>query len=170
MVTSYRNPKVKVMESKIHGKGLFAVAPVKKGEVVAVKGGHIIDSKALENVVEDIEKSFTQIEHDLWIGAVRKDEVPVNKLYINHSCDPNTGIRGQISFVAMKDIAEGEEITYDLAMESDEGAVYWEFDCRCGTEKCRKKVKGDDWKRKDLQERYGNYFSGYILEKIIGSR
>lgn len=166
MVTSYRNPKVRLGESNIHGKGLFAVAPIKKGEVVAVKGGHILDRERLKGVVDDIEKSFTQIEHDLWIGPLERSEVSLNKLYINHSCDPNAGIMGQVSFVAMRNIEEGEEVTYDLAMESDEGAVYWEVSCQCGKDNCRKRITGEDWKRKELQEKYGNYFSSYILEKI----
>lgn len=166
MVTSYRSPKVRLGKSNIHGKGLFAVAPIEKGEIVAVKGGHILDREMLKGVVDDIEKSFTQIEHDLWIGPLERSEVAMNKLYINHSCDPNAGIMGQVSFVAMREIDRGEEVTYDLAMESDEGAVYWEVHCQCGKSNCRKKITGDDWKKKELQDRYGNFFSSYILEKI----
>ncbi len=44
---SYRSPKTEVRESKIHGRGLFATADIAKNEIVAVKGGHIIDRKTL---------------------------------------------------------------------------------------------------------------------------
>ena len=33
--------------------------------------------------------------------------------YINHSCDPNAGIRNNRDIVAMKPIREGEEIVID---------------------------------------------------------
>lgn len=166
MPSSYRSPKVMVGSSSIHGKGLIAVEQIQRGEIVCIKGGHILDQGTLAEVVDDIEKSFTQIEHNFWIGASKRSEVEENKLFINHSCEPNTGISGQITFVAMRDIENGEEVTYDLAMESDEGAKYWEFNCKCGKPGCRKKISGDDWKRRDLQERYGDYFSSYILNKI----
>src|SRR5438876_11349582 len=44
---SYRSPKTEVRESKIHGRGLFATADIAKDEIVAVKGGHIVDRKTL---------------------------------------------------------------------------------------------------------------------------
>lgn len=34
-------------------------------------------------------------------------------LYTNHSCEPNIAIQGQIVFVAMREIAAGEELTHD---------------------------------------------------------
>src|SRR5437588_4341185 len=40
---SYRSPKTEVRASAIHGRGLFATAAIAKDEIVAVKGGHIID-------------------------------------------------------------------------------------------------------------------------------
>ena len=44
---SYRSPKIKVRQSKIHGRGLFATDDIAKDEIVAIKGGHIIDRKTL---------------------------------------------------------------------------------------------------------------------------
>ena len=40
------------------------------------------------------------------------------------------------------------------------------MDCRCGTRSCRGVIGGRDWQRPELQERYGNYFSWYLLNKI----
>jgi len=39
---SYRSPKTAVRRSPIHGRGLFAIRPIAKGEIVAIKGGHIM--------------------------------------------------------------------------------------------------------------------------------
>jgi hypothetical protein len=51
MPLSYPSPKTEVRESEIHGRGLFAKADIGKDEIVAVKGGHIIDRKTLREKV-----------------------------------------------------------------------------------------------------------------------
>lgn len=38
--------------------------------------------------------------------------------------------------------------------------------CLCGVENCRGLVTGNDWKLKELQDQYKNYFSPYLNEKI----
>ncbi len=40
---SYISPKATVHDSAIHGKGLFAIEPIAKGEIVCVKGGYIFN-------------------------------------------------------------------------------------------------------------------------------
>src|SRR5919202_5759848 len=47
LVTSYRSPKTTVRRSPIGGHGLFAAAPIGRGEVVCVKGGHLLDRAGL---------------------------------------------------------------------------------------------------------------------------
>lgn len=54
----------------------------------------------------------------------------------NHSCDPNCVayvIRGRVWIVALRDIANGEEITYDYNYD---WVQWWDNPCRCGTEEC----------------------------------
>ena len=43
---TYRSPKTEVRESAIHGLGLFARAAIAAGEIVAVKGGHVLTRAA----------------------------------------------------------------------------------------------------------------------------
>ena len=43
MPLSYLWPKTEVHESKVHGHGLFAIADIAGDEIVAVKGGHIVE-------------------------------------------------------------------------------------------------------------------------------
>ena len=50
-------------------------------------------------------------------------------LFTNHSCAPNIGVQGQIVFVALRDIAAGEELTHDWATTDDDT---YEMRCRCG--------------------------------------
>ena len=80
----------------------------------------------------------------------------------NHSCDPNVGFTGQIGLVAMRDIHAGEELNFDYAM--CDGSVYDEFDCYCGSGKCRGQVKGTDWSLPELWEKYDGYFMPYLAQ------
>jgi len=161
---SYRSPKTEVRESKIHGRGLFATANIAKNEIVAVKGGHIVDRKTLrEKITPVLGPVEIQIDENLFIAPVTKEERELSMLYSNHSCDPNLGIRGEITFVAMRDVRAGEELTHDWAMTDDDN---YSIGCNCGASDCRKMLTGKDWQRPDLQKRYAGYFSAYLSRRI----
>jgi uncharacterized protein len=161
---SYLSPKTEVRESKIHGRGLFATADIAKNEIVAVKGGHIIDGKTLrEKITPSLGPVEIQIDDDLFIAPVTHEERELSMLYLNHSCDPNVGIRGEIILLAMRHIRAGEELTHDWAMTDDDD---YSLACNCGMPDCRKTVTGKDWQRPDLQKRYSGYFSAYLARKI----
>jgi SET domain-containing protein len=165
---SYRSPKTEVRESKIHGRGLFAIADIAKDEVVAVKGGHIISRDQLrEKVTPQLGPVEIQIDDDLFIAPLTKEEREGSMLYSNHSCDPNLGIRGEITFVAMRDIRAGEELTHDWATTDDDD---YSVQCKCGAPNCRGTLTGKDWQRPELQARYAGYFSAYLAEKIANKR
>jgi SET domain-containing protein len=163
---SYRSPKTEVCESKIHGRGLFATSDIAKDEIVAVKGGHIIDRERLRReVTPRLGPVEIQIDDDLFIAPVIDEERELSMLYSNHSCDPNLGLRGEITFVAMRDIPPGEELTHDWAMTDEDD---YSVECKCGTVNCRKTLTGKDWQRAELQKRYAGYFSAYLARKIAG--
>ena len=161
---SFLSPKTEVRESKIHGRGLFAVADIAKDEIVAVKGGHIVDRKTLrDKIAPRLGPVEIQIDDDLFITPVTEEERELSMLYSNHSCNPNLGMRGEITFVAMREIRAGEELTHDWAMTDDDD---YSVECKCGTSSCRGILTGKDWQRPDLQERYAGYFSTYLARKI----
>jgi hypothetical protein len=162
-VRSYISPKLLVRKSPIHGKGIFAMDDIAAGEVVFIKGGHILRR---ENVwSRTVINSYLPLDDDFAIGAVCEEEEARIKIFVNHSCDPNCGIRGEITFVAVRAIAAGEEVTCDYAMIDNEA---YEFTCKCGSASCRNVVTGFDWRRKDLQKKYGSMFARYLLDKIYG--
>jgi SET domain-containing protein len=167
MPLSYLSPKTRIADSSIHGKGLFARRRIRKGEVVAIKGGHVYDARTLARAKRRIAASYIQIADGFFIGALTAAEVPRNKVFINHSCEPNLGIRGQIVYVALRDIAAGEEVTYDWAMEEN---VATRTRCRCGARRCRGVLTGRDWTIPRLQRRYRGYFSSYLETKIRARR
>jgi uncharacterized protein len=161
---SYLSSKTEVRESEIHGRGLFAIADIAKNEIVAVKGGHIVDGKTLrEKITPVLGPVEIQIGDDLFIAPVSDEERELSMLYLNHSCDPNLGMRGEITFVSMRDISAGEELTHDWAMTDDDD---YSVECNCGAPDCRKTLTGKDWQRPDLQKRYSGYFSAYLARKI----
>jgi len=163
MPASYLSPKTRVGKSAIQGRGLFARRPIRKGEIVAIKGGHVYDARTLAKVKRRIAVSYIQIADRFFIGALTAAEVARNKIFINHSCAPNLGIRGQIMYVARRDIVAGEELTYDWAMEEHGHARAL---CRCGAPRCRRVLTGRDWMIPRLQRRYRGYFSSYLADKI----
>jgi len=104
-----------------------------------------------------------QITDDLVLVARDPTEYEAVMLYINHSCEPNVGIGGNIVLVAMRDVGTGEELTIDYAMFDDYDGT---MTCTCGSTDCRSVIDGRDWRRPDLQARYRGWCSWYLQRKI----
>lgn len=163
---TFLSPKTEVRESPIHGKGLFARQAIAAGEIVAAKGGHVISKAQWAALEAELGSAEIQIADDLFIAPVRREQRDGAMLYTNHSCDPNIAIQGQIVFVAMREIAAGEELTHDWATTDD---LDYEMECRCGSQNCRRIVTGRDWMKKQLQERYRGWFCWFLQKKIDAS-
>jgi len=163
MNLSYISPKAVVRESPIHGRGLFAAERMAAGEIVCVKGGYVFDRRALGSMPGWYAAAEIQVAEDLFIGPSAEGEREGSMVFSNHSCEPNIGVRGQIVFVAMRDIEPGEELTHDWATTDDDD---YRLECRCGAPSCRRLITGRDWRRPELQEKYRGYFSSYLEEKI----
>lgn len=130
---------------------MYAREDISKGEVVYIKGGH--DRGELFSSSEI--NSYLPISDDFFVGAVSSEEETYVKLYNNHSCDPNCGMHGEITFITIKDIRAGEELTVDYS-----------FECHCGSPISRNTVTDFDWKIKELQNKYYPYFAQYLKDKI----
>src|SRR5205807_7569100 len=104
-----------------------------------------------------------QIDDNLFIAPATEEERELSMLYSNHSCDPNLGVRGEITFVTMREIRADEELTHDWATTDDDD---YSVECNCGAPNCRKILTGKDWQRHELQKRYAGYFSAYLTRKI----
>jgi SET domain-containing protein len=160
---TYRSPKTEVKESAIHGRGLFARAPIAAGEIVAIKGGYVLERQEWSRLARELGPAEIQIADEFVIAPGRSDERDGAMLYTNHSCDPNIAIQGQIVLVAMREISAGEELTHDWAT-TDDGD--YAMACRCGSLRCRRTITGKDWMRKDLQEKYRGWFCWFLQRKI----
>jgi hypothetical protein len=165
---SWISPKTtNKLKSIIAGKGSYAIEEIQKDEVVAIKSGHIIDGQTLEANRALIKGAEAQITDNLYLAPLTKSEVDKSMIYINHSCDPNVGMGGNILLRAMRDIKKGEELTLDYAMHIS--SPLYKLDCACKSKYCRTNISGNDWKIPELQKKYDGYFSWYINEKIKSS-
>jgi SET domain-containing protein len=160
---TWRSPKIKVTDNTLAGRGVVAVDDIARDEIVAIKAGNIITRDEIDAVTAAAGDLALQIDDDFYLAPRNADEVEDMSVFINHSCDPNVGFRGQVVYVAMRDIAAGEELCHDYAMERSDD---YRLDCHCGSPLCRGKVSGEDWKLPELQQRYGDYFSIYIRNKF----
>jgi len=160
---TYRSPKTEVRASPIQGLGLFAREPIGAGEIVAVKGGHVVSAGAWAVLTRELGPAEIQVAEDLVIAPVTSSERPGAMLYTNHSCEPNIAIQGQIVFVAMRDIAAGEELTHDWATTDDNDDT---MACQCGRPSCRGTISGKDWMRPELQAKYRGWFCWFLQRKI----
>ena len=165
LILSYFSPKVEKRTSPIDGRGLFAKGPIEMGEVVVVKGGYILTRAQRDQIGKELGPSEIQITEDLFMGPATKRQREGGMMNLNHSCEPNLGLQGQVVFLSLRDISADEELTFDYAMTDDEP---YEMKCRCGTPSCRGTITGFDWLKPEIQSKYDGHFSWFIQRRIDG--
>jgi|JI6StandDraft_1071083.scaffolds.fasta_scaffold364702_2 hypothetical protein len=161
MSASYLSPKARPVAVGAAGRGSVAVEEVAAGEVVAAFGGRCLTRDEFDLLPAGQQVRSIQIDEALFLAGSPEPE-PAD--FINHSCEPNCGMRGNSVLVALRPIAVGEAITYDYA--TSDGCDYDEFECACGSTLCRGKVTGNDWMLPDLQLRHRGSFSPYLAARI----
>ncbi len=145
-------PKIEARQSPIHGNGVFAIAPIAKGErVIEYKGKRRthddVDTDADNS--GDVESGHTflfTLDDNYVIDANYKGN---DARWINHGCEPNCEAvldenedkprKSRVFIEAMRDIEAGEELTYDYGITLDEPHTkrlkqIWA--CLCGAKKC----------------------------------
>ena len=145
------------------GHGSFAVQPIPVGTFVVCFGGTPLSFDDFASHNADRRSRSIQVDHDLVILGPPERE-PGDS--INHSCDPNLGLVAANRLVARRDIAVGEELTYDYA--TSDSVPYDEFACACASPRCRGTVRGTDWARSPIQTANMGWFSPYLARRIAG--
>lgn len=164
---SWMHPNVEVKNLSLSGKGIFANKKILKDDIISVFGGYVITRQEELLLPEEFNDEGVQIGENFIMGIKDASELE-DASYINHSCNPNAGYKGQIFLVAMRDIMPDEEITFDYAMclFHMEGEEKYSFECACNSNDCRKIITDDDWKSPILQKKYDGYFQWYLQDKI----
>lgn len=87
---------------------------------------------------------------------------------INHSCNPNCGIRNKNELHALRDIAVNEEITFDYSTTVG-GDIAWQMPCACGADTCRKTIGNvlsiPSWQLRAYAEKNG--LPDFIIEELF---
>ncbi|MEM6943055.1 MAG: SET domain-containing protein-lysine N-methyltransferase [Pseudomonadota bacterium] len=163
MALVWFSPKVAKRRSGIEGTGLFAEAPLAPGEIAVVKGGHVFDRAMRDRLEPLLGPAEIQIGDDLFIGPMTPADRDAGMMHLNHSCAPNLGFVGEITFAARRAIEAGEELSLDYATGDDDD---WEMDCACGAATCRGRVTGQDWRLPSVRAANAGWFSPYLERRI----
>jgi len=120
-------------KSSIHGTGGFAKAAIPSGaRVIEYLGEKISKAESLRRCEADNEYIFTLSDRQDLDGNVAWNPAR----FINHSCAPNCDAEldeERIWIVANRDIAAGEEITFNYGFDLED---YRNYPCRCGSPGC----------------------------------
>jgi SET domain-containing protein len=148
MTSSARKPARawRVLQSPVHGRGVFAARTIRKGEtVIEYRGKRMTWDEACEQPASDESDPYHTFLFSLDDGRVIDAAIGGNAArWINHSCAPNCETyeddRGRVYVAARRKIRPGEELSYDYRLEI-EGKVGKRlrkaYACRCGARRCR---------------------------------
>ena len=139
--------RIQVRRSGVHGRGVYAIRPIKKGETIIEYKGEMITWKQAErrhphNPKDPDHTFFFHIDEEHVIDA----NVGGNAArWINHACNPNCESdvdedNHRVFIKALRNIKPGEELFYDYGLVLDERytpKVKKQFACRCGARDCR---------------------------------
>ncbi len=137
--------RIQTRRSGVHGKGVFALAPIAAGETIIEYTGEIIDWKeALRRHPHDPNDPnhtfYFHINEQRVIDALYGGN---SSRWINHSCEPNCEadeVNGRIFIKALRPIRADEELSYDYGLVIDEPLtpkLKAEYPCWCGSRRCR---------------------------------
>jgi uncharacterized protein len=122
-----------VRSSAIHAAGCYTTTHVRQGERIAEYTGQRLNKEQADDLYQDYPVTYL---FGLGDGSTVIDGF-CSAMFINHSCNGNaetTEEDGHIWIIALRDIAAGDEITYDYCLYdgSDDPCT-----CNCGANNCR---------------------------------
>ncbi|MFX1252828.1 MAG: SET domain-containing protein [Promethearchaeota archaeon] len=159
---SWMDSRIEIKSSPLHNKGMFAVASIKRGEVVVIWGGEFVNKEEAEKAAAN-GKIIMQLDEDLF-SVEEKGNDPT--YFMNHSCDPNVWMKDEVTLVARRDIKRDEELTIDYALFEAWENFTSSWRCACGSPLCRKRITGKDWRIPELQERYFGHFIPLLNKRV----
>lgn len=120
--------KIEVKDGRL-GKGVYAKQDIQPGEVIFRFVGPRMTVKEFLDKYEWSNCNPLQISESIYLDLITP------YVYINHSCNPNAGVRNEGILFALKSIKKGTEITFDYSTTVDDPA--WNMNCECLEKNCR---------------------------------
>lgn len=164
LTKSWISDKLEVRNSKINGKGVFTNQFIAKDEVVIIWGGELVTIYDFNNGLGQ-KHTNVGIDEDHYLVTPDKSEMTVDD-FMNHSCNPNIWLKDEVTLIARRNIESNEELTIDYAIELVDENYIMKHSCNCKYEECRNIITGKDWRLIELQNKYQNHFSPFILLRI----
>ena len=137
--------RIQVRNSAVHGRGVYAVAPIAAGERIIEYTGELI---AWDEAMDRHPHDPAQPHHTFYFHI--EDGRVIDALFggnssrwINHACEPNCEtdeVDGRVYIKALQDLFPGDELFYDYGLTIDErytAKLKKEFACYCGSIDCR---------------------------------
>lgn len=141
--------RVTVRRSPVHGRGVFALRPLRAGERIFEYRGKLTTWREAARHWQSRDDSAHTFLFGLSDGRVIDGGRGGNGArWLNHACDANcetVEIDGRVFIDAACDIRAGEELFIDYALEIEDDAdeeTRLIYACRCGTRKCRGTMLG----------------------------
>lgn len=178
--TGPENDTLKVIETRT-GKGLAAKQEIKTGQIIfcaqgeelemdsadegeyftegELKGWRSLDKNpdaTYPNAICIGKKGYGSNETNLWLNPDSNNPLRL----LNHNCEPNAGRLGPFTFVAMRNIQPGDEITTDYSIL--EVNPRWQLRCNCGSKHCRGTVGSIHSLPLALAEKYWKYIPAFM--------
>jgi hypothetical protein len=161
------DPRQVFRASLTQGIGSFAQEMIRQGEVIEIVGGTVMTDAAFRAFMRTTPRlNAIQIAEDRHLVELPEITQQRGGGSLNHSCDSNVWMADEVTLVARRDIAAGEEITVDYALFTMQPEWVLDQPCHCGTAVCRSMITGNDWKWLDVQQRYYPHFSPFINARI----
>ncbi|MBL8327427.1 MAG: SET domain-containing protein-lysine N-methyltransferase [Rubrivivax sp.] len=137
--------RIQVRRSGVHGKGVFALQPIRAGEVIIEYTGERISwDEALRRHPHDPSDPNHTFYFHIDDGCVIDASFGGNaSRWINHACEPNCEsdeTEGRVFIKALRALKAGDELFYDYRLTIDERytpSLKKQYACRCGSPKCR---------------------------------
>ncbi len=137
--------RIQVRKSGVHGKGVFALRPIRRGETIIEYVGEVITwPEALRRHPHDPSDPNHTFYFHIDDGHVIDAKVGGNaSRWINHACEPNCEADetdGRVFIKALRALKPGEELFYDYGLVFDgrhTKALKKQFACHCGAATCR---------------------------------
>jgi SET domain-containing protein len=123
-----------IRSSVLHGAGVYTDAPISKGTLVVEYTGPRLRAKDTDGLYAEGDVTYL---FGMNGGKTIIDGFGM-AAFVNHSCDPNCEsdqLKGRVWIIAIRDIAAGEELTYDYNIYDAEPGE--DASCHCGAPNCR---------------------------------